>query len=295
MIQDELTEKVIACAMRVQSMLGPGFLESVYQNALLLELQHAGIEARSGVRIPVYYRDELVGDFITDILVENQIELKATQEIHPVHETQLVNYLQATNLNTGLLLNFGAPSLQFKRKHRLYKPKSPHPANPVHPVKNAFSLIEVVLAIGVIAFALVGIMGLFPMALRSAQESHRETRATMIAQQIFSDLNVLTSTNRMLVRGPTASTPANVVTNFSLAANSSTNLAYDENGTGLTDIITDGNFAAPYPAATFLAKVTVDTNTGTPNLSRVQTTIETPAAAASPHRSRYTFVTLMNY
>ncbi|MCX6972135.1 MAG: prepilin-type N-terminal cleavage/methylation domain-containing protein [Verrucomicrobia bacterium] len=162
-------------------------------------------------------------------------------------------------------------------------------------LSRGFSLIEVVLALGVIAFALVGIMGLFPVAMRSAQESQRETRATLIAQQIFSDLRVASGTNRMYVRGPSPTNSSWIVTNFSLATDSNTAfLAYDQTGSGLTNNLNSAN-SATNPAAIFLATITVDTNTGTANLSRVQATIEAPAAAPSANRTKYTFVTLMNY
>jgi len=161
--------------------------------------------------------------------------------------------------------------------------------------KRGFSLVEVVLALGVIAFALVGIMGLFPVALKSAQESQRETRATLIAQQIFSDLRTLNGTNRLLVRGPSAANASSLVTNFSLAANTNLILSYDADGNGRTGGISPGSFSAAFPDAAFLASVAVDTNTGIPKLSRVQATIEAPAAAPSTNRSKYPFVTLMNY
>lgn len=161
--------------------------------------------------------------------------------------------------------------------------------------KSAFSLVEVAIALGIISFALIAIMGLFPVAMKSAQESQRETRATMIAQQIFSDLRTTTGTNRMLVRGPSATDPNNVFTNFNLATSGSTNLAYDQNGVGLTDVVTSANFANGFPAATFLANITATPSTNIPNLARVQATIEAPAAAPTASRSRYIFVTLMNY
>jgi len=158
-----------------------------------------------------------------------------------------------------------------------------------------FSLVEVVLALGVISFALVGIMGLFPVALKSAQESQRETRATLIAQQIFSDLRTRTGTNRLVVRGPSAANASSLITNFSLAANTNLILSYDADGNGRTDQISPGAFSDAVPDAAFLASVAVDTNTGIPKISRVQATIEAPAAAASTNRSKYTFVTLMSY
>ncbi len=164
-----------------------------------------------------------------------------------------------------------------------------------------FSLVEIVLALAVIAFALVGIMGLFPVAMRSAQESQRETRATFIAQKIFSDLRIVNGTNRLLVRGPSLTNSSQLITNFSLAVNNNqTFLAYDSDGSGLPLNITSGiqfsNAIPPStPPAIFVASILVDTNTGLPNLSRVQATIETPAVAPSTNRSRYTFTTLMNY
>lgn len=164
---------------------------------------------------------------------------------------------------------------------------------PLHnALSRGFSLIEVVLALGVIAFALVGIMGLFPVAMKSAQESQRETRATLIAQQIFSDLRVSAGTNRFVISGPTAST----TNGLSLSSDGNLYLAFGTNGSPLASV-TSSDFTNSYPdlAASFLANISVDTNTGTSNLSRVQTTIETPAAAPSTSRAKYTFVTLMNY
>lgn len=158
-----------------------------------------------------------------------------------------------------------------------------------------FSLVEIVLALSVIAFALVGIMGLFPVAMKSAQESQRETRATLIARQIFSDLRVFSGTNRLLVRGPSVTDTASLITNFILANNSTVYLAFDSEGRGVTNNLAGSTFSNSVADATFLAAVAVDTNTGVSNLSRVQTTIETPAAAPSTNRSKYTFVTLMNY
>ncbi len=158
--------------------------------------------------------------------------------------------------------------------------------------KHGFSLIEVVLALGVIAFALVGIMGLFPVAMKSAQESQRETRATLIAQQIFSDLRVSAGTNRFVISGATA----NDTNSLSLASDGNLYLAFGTNGSPITSV-NAAAFTNSYPdlTASYLANISVDTNTGTSNLSRVQTTIETPASAPSAARAKYTFVTLMNY
>lgn len=175
-------------------------------------------------------------------------------------------------------------------------PCTKHSFSPLYgALTSGFSLVEVVLALGVIAFALVGIMGLFPVAIKSAQESQRETRATLIAQQIFSDLRAGTGANRLIVRGPSATNASWLITNFSLAGNTNLVLSYDASGIGRTDQIPAGAFAGSIPDAAFLANVAVDTNTGIPNLSRVQATVETPASAPSANRSKYTFVTLMNY
>ena len=115
-----LTEKVIGLAMKVHRALGPGFLESVYLNALSYELRKAGFEIEIGQRIKVRYDNVIVGDFIADLVVEGMLicELKAISCLTKADEVQVVNYLTATNHDIGLLLNFGAESLQFKRKHR---------------------------------------------------------------------------------------------------------------------------------------------------------------------------------
>lgn len=158
-LDDPLTEQVIGLAMKVHRVLGPGFLESVYRKALLLELRNAGIEAEEEKRISVYYVGQSVGDFAADILVDGKVilELKATESLSKAHEVQTVNYLTATGLDVGLLLNFSGERLQFKRKFRQrtektrqdqqelqdIKKEGPnqasyeerHPDHPVHPVQ----------------------------------------------------------------------------------------------------------------------------------------------------------------
>jgi GxxExxY protein len=125
MEDQELTEKIIGCAMKVHSTLGPGFLESVYQKALAHELGKAGLKVECEKPITVQYDDVPVGDFSADMLVEDRVmlELKANQALAPANEVQLVNYLTATGIEIGLLLNFGAERLEFKRKSRTYRPK----------------------------------------------------------------------------------------------------------------------------------------------------------------------------
>ncbi len=119
-ITDELSGRVIGAAMRVHSTLGPGFTESVYQNALALEMALEGILFEREVKLEVRYRGELVGQYRADLLVSGKLilELKAVQAILPEHEVQVVNYLTATGLERALLLNFGARSLQVKKKFR---------------------------------------------------------------------------------------------------------------------------------------------------------------------------------
>ncbi len=121
----ELTESIIGCAMKVHRMLGPGFLESVYQNALAHELRKAGLSVECERAIQVTYDGVSVGEFSADMLVAKviMIENKAAQALHPAHEVQLVNYLTATGVDIGLLFNFGAEKLEFKRKHRTYHPR----------------------------------------------------------------------------------------------------------------------------------------------------------------------------
>jgi GxxExxY protein len=135
----ELTGKIIGCAMKVHRALGPGFLESVYQNALLHELAKAGLRAEQKQELQVRYDGIVVGNFETDVLVESTVllELKSVERLAKIHGVQLVNYLTATELDVGLLINFGGESLEFKRKYRLRKP---NPENPVNPVQMSVTL-----------------------------------------------------------------------------------------------------------------------------------------------------------
>lgn len=116
----DLTEKIIGCAYQVYNTLGAGFLESVYERSLLIELQEAGLIAQSQVRLEVYYREQPVGSFFADIIVEGIviIELKAMESLAKVHEAQLVNYLIATGKPVGLLINFSPEGVVIRRKVR---------------------------------------------------------------------------------------------------------------------------------------------------------------------------------
>ena len=114
----EITETIIGCAYRVYNKMGFGFLESVYEKCLLIELRKAGLDAESQKPITVYYEDEIVGEFVADIIVNNTIilELKSVRRIIEAHEVQLVNYLVATGKPVGLILNFGETKVEIKRK-----------------------------------------------------------------------------------------------------------------------------------------------------------------------------------
>jgi GxxExxY protein len=116
----ELTEKIIGCAYKVYNRMGFGFLESVYEKCLMIELKNAELKAEAQVPIKVFYENENVGNFIVDILVEKTIilELKSIRKVTKVHEIQLVNYLTATNKPIGLILNFGEHQVEIKRKVR---------------------------------------------------------------------------------------------------------------------------------------------------------------------------------
>ena len=118
-----LVKTVIECSKNIRRHLGPGYLESVYKNAMLVELKKNGLSYEVEKPINVYYEDVLVGEFMADIVVEKILilELKAVQSLHMAHEIQLVNYLTATGVDDGLLINFGSEELQFKRKFRVYR------------------------------------------------------------------------------------------------------------------------------------------------------------------------------
>ena len=113
-----VTETVIGCAYRVYNKMGFGFLESVYEKCLLIELRKTGLDAESQKPITVYYDDEIVGEFVADIIVNDAIilELKSVRRVIKAHEVQLVNYLVATGKPIGLILNFRESKVEVKRK-----------------------------------------------------------------------------------------------------------------------------------------------------------------------------------
>lgn len=113
----ELTGKIIGCAMEVHKRLGNGFQEVIYQRALEIEMRMVGIEFSREFEMPIFYREEQIGTRRVDFLVEGiiSVELKAITKLEEVHFAQAINYLEAYNLEIGLLINFGETSLNFKR------------------------------------------------------------------------------------------------------------------------------------------------------------------------------------
>ncbi|MEI7470265.1 MAG: GxxExxY protein [Chloroflexota bacterium] len=128
MKHEEITKAVIGCAFEVINELGVGFVESVYENALLLALRQKGLVVTAQYPIKVFFRGERVGDFYADLLVEHKviIELKAVKALAPEHQAQIINYLNATGIEVGLLINFGNPKLEYKRftRSKDFKPES---------------------------------------------------------------------------------------------------------------------------------------------------------------------------
>jgi GxxExxY protein len=118
---ESLTEKIIGCAYRVYNKMGYGFLESVYEKCMLIELRKSCLKSEYQKSITVQYDREIVGQFIADIFVEDTIiiELKSVKTIAKAHEVQLVNYLVATGKDVGLLINFGEQKVEVKRKLRV--------------------------------------------------------------------------------------------------------------------------------------------------------------------------------
>ncbi len=114
---EAITRAVIGCAIDVINELGAGFLESVYEKALLLALRQKGLSATAQHPVKVMFRNQCVGEFFADIFVDEKVivELKAVKAIAPEHQAQIINYLNATGIEVGLLINFGNPKLEYKR------------------------------------------------------------------------------------------------------------------------------------------------------------------------------------
>jgi GxxExxY protein len=129
MLHEDITRRIIAAAMKVHSTLGNGFQEVIYQRAMELEMTYHGLTFEREKEMPIYYREQIIGsrrvDFFVDGLI--MVEIKAIVALEEVHLAQAMNYLEAYQMEIGLLLNFGTKSLDVKRVHnnKLLKSKSP--------------------------------------------------------------------------------------------------------------------------------------------------------------------------
>lgn len=119
-LYQELTAKIIECVIKVHQILGPGFVEHIYKNALIIELTKIGLDVEAEKVIHVYYTDIVVGKQRLDLMVENKIvlELKNVEALHPKHFAQMKSYLRATNCDVGLLVNFASAKAEFRRIER---------------------------------------------------------------------------------------------------------------------------------------------------------------------------------
>lgn len=116
-IYSDITSEILNVAFEVHKLIGPGFVESVYQKAMLVECNMRQIEADTEIELPVYYKEVKVGSRRADLLIKKKVivELKAVSDLNDTHLAQAINYLEAFNLEVGLLINFGGKSLRYKR------------------------------------------------------------------------------------------------------------------------------------------------------------------------------------
>lgn len=130
-VHRDLSYKIVGLAMKVHSALGNGFLEKVYENALMVLLRKERIKAEQQVPVKVYFENEVVGDYIADILVDDKviIELKVADRITDIHRAQTINYLKATRIRLAIILNFGSRSLEHERV--LYDEESVNASNKI--------------------------------------------------------------------------------------------------------------------------------------------------------------------
>jgi len=119
-LHEELTSKIIEACFEVSNELGAGFLESVYAKALAITLMEKGLKVQSEVPLSVNFRGKIVGQYYADLLVDETVivELKAVSVLTAEHQAQVINYLKATNIQVGLLVNFGRPKIEIKRLHK---------------------------------------------------------------------------------------------------------------------------------------------------------------------------------
>jgi len=116
-IYKKLSYEIIGIAMEVHNRLGSGFLEKVYENAMIILLNKKGVKSKAQFPIKIEFENQIIGDYIVDIFVENQIilELKSVNKIHEKHKSQIINYLKATNKQLGIIINFGNDRLEYER------------------------------------------------------------------------------------------------------------------------------------------------------------------------------------
>lgn len=117
LLHRELTKKIIQAFYEVHNTLGPGYLESIYQNALRIELEELSLKCEIERVVEIFYRNKKVGEHRLDLVVEDKVivELKAVAEFHPAHQAQVISYLKATGLKVALLVNFGKDKVEYKR------------------------------------------------------------------------------------------------------------------------------------------------------------------------------------
>ncbi|HBF88603.1 MAG TPA: GxxExxY protein [Bacteroidales bacterium] len=132
---NDLTHKIIGCAMQVHRTLGNGFQEVIYQRALAIEFAFQGLEFVREQEMEIFYREQSIGTRRVDFFVEGtvMVEIKAVEKLEDMHKAQAINYLEAYGIANGLLINFGATSLDFKR---VYNKNLVNPNNPLNPVKD---------------------------------------------------------------------------------------------------------------------------------------------------------------
>ena len=119
-LYEDLSAKIIEAAFQVSNELGSGFLESVYQTAFAIVMDEKGLQVSQQMPLPVFFHGKRIGNFCADYLVEGKIivEIKAISGLLPEHQAQVINYLKASNVEIGLLINFGRPKIEYKRLHR---------------------------------------------------------------------------------------------------------------------------------------------------------------------------------
>ena len=131
MLHSELTESILGCCFDVMNELGVGFLESVYKNALTIAMKEKGLTVQGEKRFEVVFRGHKIGVYLADLIINEKviIELKCCEQIHNEHQVQLINYLKASGIAVGLLVNFGRRKLEYKRLHHLAYPAACDPAH----------------------------------------------------------------------------------------------------------------------------------------------------------------------